>query len=236
MLQDSLLSLFHIASVIGGMVVFALTPVPPGVVQITPKVLVEQAQPCRAGNCEVLAAETQAVEEMVIPPSPTLPPPTVTIAPEPTEAVEEVHQAEHVDPPDNTPSIEKKSETAPPPPILKPTTMPQVQSNLNAAVNTYRQQNGKGNLQSLNELCQVAETRVKEITSNFSHDGYEALVAPLGYTSVAENIFYSSKYAVEENITAWHESSGHRENMLGNFMYGCGVERGGYAVFLFMSR
>lgn len=87
-------------------------------------------------------------------------------------------------------------------------------------VNNERAANGLEELETSDELTQVAQTRAKKITTNYSHtrpDGsscFTALTeAGIYYYSSGENIAagYKSPEAV---VTGWMNSPGHRANIL----------------------
>ena len=106
---------------------------------------------------------------------------------------------------------------------------------LNAAQNEYRRDQGLNTLGIEAALCTVAEQRAKEISTNFSHDGFEAAIDRNGVnrSAVGENIASGPLSGVHFVQWAWDRSPGHRENMLRDWNAGCGGVYGKFAVFIF---
>lgn len=107
-------------------------------------------------------------------------------------------------------------------------------------VNHYRNGLRLGKLSSRVDLCQVAQERVVELASDFSHHGFrrrldDGSLQSLNYQGIAENIWYSSGEITPQIIVDdWDKSTPHREALRGDWQWGCGVIANGYAVFLFM--
>ncbi len=106
---------------------------------------------------------------------------------------------------------------------------------LNAAQNSYRVEHGLNTLNINSKLCEVAAGRAKEVSKNFSHDGFKSAVegSGLGKSSYGENIASGPLTGVHFVEWSWDKSSGHRANMLGDWTDGCAGVNGKYAVFLF---
>ena len=105
---------------------------------------------------------------------------------------------------------------------------------LNEAMNSYRRAHGLPTLKTRDDLCQLAVNRNSEIKSNFSHRGFGTAFAGIPFKANGENIWQGNPYSADRVIGNWDGSEGHRANMLGDWIYGCGAASGLTAVFLFM--
>lgn len=88
-------------------------------------------------------------------------------------------------------------------------------------VNAERSAAGLSELTISSKLSESAMVRAKEIKTRFSHtrpDGTSCFTAVdrTGYRSLGENIAAGHE-TPEEVVTAWMNSTGHRENILGDF-------------------
>lgn len=124
--------------------------------------------------------------------------------------------------------------TSNPTPIVKTVTVRAKTNSLNEALNSYRREHDLPGLQKRADLCKAAQTRLTEITTDFSHAGFKSALNSLHYQAAAENIWQGSLTTAGQVIVRWQASEGHRANMQGNWLYGCGAENGTRAVFLFM--
>ncbi|OGE09896.1 hypothetical protein A3A60_04895 [Candidatus Curtissbacteria bacterium RIFCSPLOWO2_01_FULL_42_26] len=106
---------------------------------------------------------------------------------------------------------------------------------LNAAQNEYRRDQGLNTLGIDATLCAVAGQRAKEISTNFSHDGFEAATERNGVnrSAIGENIASGPLSGVHFVQWAWDRSPGHRDNMLRDWNAGCGGVFDRFAVFIF---
>ena len=106
---------------------------------------------------------------------------------------------------------------------------------LNNAQNEYRRDHSLNTLTIDSALCTVASQRAKEISTNFSHDGFEAAIDRNGInrSGVGENIASGPLSGVHFVQWAWDRSPGHRENMLRDWAVGCGGVYDRFAVFIF---
>lgn len=85
-----------------------------------------------------------------------------------------------------------------------------------------------------NTLCSIAQNRVREISQNFSHDGFEAAVERHNLQkSAGENIALGLLTAVQFVEWSWDKSSGHRANMLSDWNEDCAGVFDRFAVFIF---
>ena len=88
--------------------------------------------------------------------------------------------------------------------------------------NDERTKNGMDALESVGEIQSAADTRAKEIVTNFSHtrpDGTSFVTAISGkYAHFGENIArYSGNVTAEEFVSMWMNSDSHRANILGDY-------------------
>jgi len=100
-------------------------------------------------------------------------------------------------------------------------------------VNAYRRSNGLGELQ-MNEAINAEAIKhsmnMAKGVVPFSHDGFDGradrLMAKLGGNSIAENVANGQTDA-ESAVESWLGSTGHRENIEGNYnLTGIGIARG----------
>jgi uncharacterized protein YkwD len=106
-------------------------------------------------------------------------------------------------------------------------------------VNQYRTDIGLKTLAFNPEMCAFAEQRVEEIQTDYSHAGFEKMVAseekPFQYVYAGENIDEGS-FNAGFSVRRWLQSSSHRENIESiNYTDTCVVVKNGYAVQLFAS-
>lgn len=150
-----------------------------------------------------------------------------------------------------TPTPTKKPTPTPTPKVTAPTPTPTkaptptltlIPSNNNTSVsdyileqvNNYRKSQGLSTVTSNSETCSFAETRAKEISTNFSHDGFTSRVnnKTLPYPSyhdITENIAMNSNY--KSVINQWINSPGHAENMRRDTPYVCIMQSGNYYAY-----
>lgn len=99
------------------------------------------------------------------------------------------------------------------------------------AINNYRKSQGLSQVSTNAQTCNFAKIRAREISTNFSHDGFRSRInsKTLPYPSyhvVTENIARNSNY--KNVVSSWINSSGHAANMRKDTPYVC-VE--GYGNF-----
>ena len=103
------------------------------------------------------------------------------------------------------------------------------------AINAYRKQNGLSAVEAEKYTCDFASTRAKEITTNFSHDGFvqrannKTLPYP-SYSLVTENIAMTSNY--QNVVNMWIQSPGHAANMRKDTPYVCVAYNGNYYAYV----
>ncbi len=123
-------------------------------------------------------------------------------------------------------------------PTIQETRPSLVVNSLLGEVNSYRKTQGKSELGSRDDLCTVTSERAVELQNDFSHAGFQNRLNngsfnQLNYSGLAENIFAGTS-DVMTIVEGWKNSSGHNENMLGDYVWGCGKVEAGKAVFLFL--
>ncbi|OGD89825.1 hypothetical protein A2W45_04135 [Candidatus Curtissbacteria bacterium RIFCSPHIGHO2_12_41_11] len=105
---------------------------------------------------------------------------------------------------------------------------------LNSALNNYRVAHGFNALRIDGTLCAIAGERAREISQNFSHDGFKAAVERHNLQkSAGENIASGPLTAVQFVEWSWDKSPGHRQNMLSDWTEGCGGVFDRFAVYVF---
>lgn len=101
-------------------------------------------------------------------------------------------------------------------------------------INDYRKSNGLSPASSNGETCSFANTRAKEISTYFNHDGFTSrmndhtLPYP-SYHEITENISMNSNYT--DVVTQWINSPGHAENMRRDTPFICVVKYGNYYAY-----
>ena len=105
---------------------------------------------------------------------------------------------------------------------------------LNSTLNNYRVAHGLNALRIDGTLCAIAAERAREISQNFSHDGFEAAVERHNLQkSAGENIASGPLTAVQFVEWSWDKSPGHKANMLSDWNEGCGGVFDRFAVYIF---
>lgn len=98
--------------------------------------------------------------------------------------------------------------------------------------NEYRKSKRLSALVMRNDLNAIARRHSEDMANgrrSFGHGGFEQRVSKVrkifGTCNVSENVAYGARNA-KEVFTVWKNSSGHRQNMLGNYKYtGIGIAR-----------
>lgn len=113
-------------------------------------------------------------------------------------------------------------------------TLSSIQIALLDGINQFRTSQGKASVKPDSKTCAFAETRANEITSNFSHAGFDKRVADRslpypGYSLVTENLAMTSDY--KRVVQMWIDSPGHRDNMLQDTPYVCVAQKGNYYAY-----
>lgn len=107
-------------------------------------------------------------------------------------------------------------------------------SNFITLINDYRRLHGKTDLSTDESSCSFASTRSNEISSDFSHSGFESRrdLHTLPYSNwkkVVENIAMSTNGV--NPVEMWKNSPVHSANMLSDIAFGCVQNNGNYFVF-----
>lgn len=111
---------------------------------------------------------------------------------------------------------------------------------LNYALNNYRQAHGLNKINIDPQICQLANQRALEVSTNFSHDGFRNHIENgdydfTGFQSIAENLWQGSFSAVHIVEYGWDNSEGHRANLQGKFSRGCAGVYATNAVYIFVN-
>lgn len=152
-----------------------------------------------------------------------LPTKTTTPTPTPTKTVV----------PSPTPTMTPTA--TPTPQIDQPnSSLTSIQEYILSEVNAFRKSHGKSEVTSEKYTCEFAIVRAKEITTDFSHAGFDQRVANKtlpypGYSLVTENLAMTSDYT--RVVQLWINSPGHRDNMLQDTPHICIAESGKYYAF-----
>lgn len=120
---------------------------------------------------------------------------------------------------------------------VAPTTPPAITSgsgSLIDQVNAYRASQGLGPVQVSTETCNFASTRAQEITTNFSHDGFNSRLSggtlPYAHwTAVTENIAETAN--PQSVVQLWINSPEHAANMRADTPYVCIQQNGNYYAY-----
>lgn len=168
--------------------------------------------------------------------------PTQTNSPQPTLNPTPSPQDTNNDPPDTpTPTATTQPTNSPKPTTSTsppPTQIPKNSGSINQAVNQYRNQHNLSELNPHSQLCQIAKQRVQEITTDFSHSGFDPAVKESGidYQSISENIWWGSNLNLENTTKDWHNSASHREALQGDWTHGCGAIHQNHVAYLFLNQ
>lgn len=178
------------------------------------RIIVTPVQPIQNTVIPILIATATPVPTMTPTPSPTLIP-TSTPKPESSKSQEN----------SKTQSL-----------VVEPSSsdVGDVSTFLLGQVNEYRKQNGLGSIASDQYTCQFAATRAREVSSNFSHDGFNSRISSStlpypDYSYVNENIAQNSD--MTRVVDSWIASPPHADNMRQNIQYACIRNAGEYYVF-----
>lgn len=109
---------------------------------------------------------------------------------------------------------------------------------LNQAVNNFRHTHNLNQLVIPEDLCEIANKRAIEASTDFSHRQFEESVQKGEYNYVSfeligENLWQGSLSGVHIVEFGWDKSPGHRQNLLRNWDRGCAGVFETTAVFVF---
>lgn len=101
-------------------------------------------------------------------------------------------------------------------------------------INTYRKSLGLSSVQISDETCAFAKTRAKEITTDFSHTGFQNRINSnsipyKSWTLITENLAMTSNY--KDVVNMWINSPGHAANMQKDTPYVCVENSGNYYAY-----
>lgn len=130
--------------------------------------------------------------------------------------------------PTSTP-LPTSAPTINPTPTPAPTALPQPATSstrdfMMNEINNFRRSKGLSAVSTDSYTCNFAQARAQEITSNFSHDGFNQRVSSgtLPYSSyrlVVENLARAGNY--KDVVNLWINSPGHNANLSADTIYGC---------------
>lgn len=84
------------------------------------------------------------------------------------------------------------------------------------------------------KVCAMADKRLAETRSDWSHNGFYVHLKDFAYTKIAENIIKG--YSTEQlALQGWLNSTSHRKNLAENFVYSCLRCEGNRCVHVFAS-
>ena len=185
----------------------------------------------------------QKLNEVNVLRSSVTPSPSATPAPSPLPTNTSAPAASPTNKPDPTktpPTPTLQNEPLPTSASVRiiPTSSGVSRQSLQDATNAYRAAAGKNALSLRDDLCELAGTRAREISSSFDHGGFRSRVdsgelKALNYKGVAENIWHGSGDAARI-VKDWSDSSGHNKNLLEDWQWGCGAHVDGYAAYLYL--
>jgi len=164
-------------------------------------------------------------------PSQTLP----TATPTPTKTPTKVSPTPTLTP---TPTKPAPTPTATPKPTVTPTPTSAPTGDhmtfIMNEINKYRQSQGLSDVKTSTETCDFAAIRAHEITTNFSHDGFQqrinAKTIPYKtWTKITENLAQTSDYT--QVVTLWKNSPGHAANMREDTPFVCVRSDGDYYAY-----
>lgn len=146
------------------------------------------------------------------------PPPTPTKAPIPTS----VSKPTFI-PLTPTPTS-KPLPTSTPIPTSPPVDSNNIRDYMINEINNFRRSKGLSIVQTDSYTCSFADIRAKEITTNFSHDGFNKRISSKtlpypSYTQVVENLARVGDY--KEVVNLWINSPGHNTNLSAGTPFGC---------------
>jgi cysteine-rich secretory family protein len=101
--------------------------------------------------------------------------------------------------------------------------------NLFSLVQKYREDHGLTAYTKSDFLCQVASTRLPEIKTNWSHEGFSSKRFCSGNCYLGENLA-RQEGSDSATLNAWLQSPEHKENLDAPYTHSCLVSDGMYTV------
>jgi uncharacterized protein YkwD len=125
-------------------------------------------------------------------------------------------------------SNEVKTVSIEPEPIITP--VEQQKAEIEELINNYRLENGKSTLRKDSYLCELAEFRLQEIKTDWSHDGFRKMTKNK-YSSFGENLG-RDWHSDNDVMRAWIASPTHNDILLGHWTNFCVSQEEGYYVLI----
>lgn len=99
-------------------------------------------------------------------------------------------------------------------------------------VQRWRADNGLPMYQQNDRVCEIAQQRLNEVKTNWSHDGFRwERFCPNGDCLLSENL--ARKFSTEQSVLdGWLSSSSHRANLQKDYQYACIATDGNYVVHI----
>lgn len=121
--------------------------------------------------------------------------------------------------------------------VVTPTPSQITVDSVEESTNKWRESNGEKPLKHLDLLCGLANARVEEIKTDWSHDGLDKrkpiLRSYINYSKFGENLAKDFK-TPKEIINSWDLSPGHRENLSDpTYTHTCVATDGNYVVQIY---
>lgn len=104
---------------------------------------------------------------------------------------------------------------------------------LHQSLNHYRQTQGLSPIPLDPQLCQLANTRSKQIQTDFSHHQLPQLLNQINHTRFGENL-WSGPFSAADIIHQWSQSPAHHANLTADWSRGCAAVFDHQAVYIFI--
>lgn len=145
-----------------------------------------------------------------------------------------------------SPTATPKPTSSPSPSTSNTLTTNSAKDYIMSKINEYRASKGLSSVSTDSFTCDFAKVRAKEISTNFSHNGFSSRINSKslpypGYHEVTENIAMTSDYqqavsgaessAYKKVVTLWINSTGHAENMRRDTPFVCVENFGNYYAY-----
>lgn len=102
-------------------------------------------------------------------------------------------------------------------------------------VNNYRIREGLRPFSSDTRTCEIAQTRIKDIVTHFSHDGFSAERLCGGYYCQIGEVLARNYPNEKETLQGWINSEMHKYIIEGNYQTACAATDGSYGVVIMAS-
>lgn len=95
-------------------------------------------------------------------------------------------------------------------------------------IQNWRVANNKLPYMKSPDLCELADARVYQLVTDWSHNGFFPMIKPMRYVQNGENL---SKDIIPDNVLgAWLDSPKHKELLEAEYPYACVVCNGRFCV------